>query len=120
MLETWIDHNGRRWPTPTIRGRLKFKIPLHAALRVFVFVRDNFTCDECGVRPARPPRLYTGRNAIGLPRRRGCLVMDHVLARANGGSHHPSNLRTKCRVCNTKKAGAVDAPESLRLRLAAR
>lgn len=36
----WTDHNGKTWPVVTFCRRLKFKCPLHAALRAFVDLVD--------------------------------------------------------------------------------
>lgn len=114
-LETWTDQGGKVWKTPRSKTRLKFTRNVgHRALRAFVFVRDRFTCVECGAKPARVPKRYDGGASVSLPGR-SCLVMDHVLSRRNGGIHHPSNLRTVCYLCNTKKIGLVDIPTGRRL-----
>ncbi len=105
---TWFDEHGEEWPTPTILGRLKFKIPLHARLRAFVLRRDNFTCQYCGVAANEEiPEDYTGRWAIGHVNH--CLVADHIVSRRNGGDHHPDNMQALCDSCNAAKAGLVDA-----------
>ena len=107
---TWTDHLGVTRPTPTILGRLKFRIPLHAALRAFVHHRDGFACCICGVVAPDVPANYDGRNAAGRgygPRL--LLVADHIVSRRNGGSHHPSNLQTLCESCNARKSGLVDS-----------
>lgn len=111
-LATWTDGLGKQRKAPTLSGRLKFKIPLHRALRAFVFARDGFTCQACGARPATLPTDYDGRNAVSLDGPKNCLVMDHVTSRRNGGAHHPSNLQTMCEPCNAAKAGLVDAKAS--------
>lgn len=107
-MRDWIDHHGVTRRAPTIRGRLKFYIPLHAALRAFVFTRDGFRCRHCGVTPIVVPAAYDGRETVGTPIGH-CLVMDHVVSRRNGGEHHPDNLQTLCDSCNARKAGLVDA-----------
>ena len=40
---------------------------------------------------------------------RSCLVIDHVVSRLNGGTHHPDNLQTLCDSCNSAKVGLVDS-----------
>lgn len=107
-LSSWIDHHGTRMATPTIAGRLRFRIPLHRALRAFVFYRDAFKCRKCGIEPVETPANYDGSRAVSVPGR-SCLVMDHVVSRRNGGAHHPSNLMTLCDRCNAAKSGAVDS-----------
>lgn len=107
ISKTWIDHNGAKWKTPTIIGRLKFECPGHAALRAFVFQRDVFTCLACGAKAIDVPSLYTGRHTLGTDRG-WCLVMDHIVPRCSGGAHHPSNLRTFCDSCNAKKGSSAE------------
>lgn len=107
MTEYWTDHNGKEWKVPTIIGRLKFRIPCHAALRAFVFERDGYACVQCGAKASNIPAVVPGREALMVPDR-WCLVMDHTLSRRNGGAHHPSNLRTFCDTCNAAKVGLVD------------
>lgn len=105
-MKTWIDHRGVTRPTPQIAGRLKFRIPLHASLRAFVFIRDSFTCQRCGVKGENVPKDYDGSSTISCANH--CLVMDHHVSRRNGGSHHPSNLVTLCDSCNSRKVGLED------------
>lgn len=87
----WIDDKGIEWRVPTIKGRLKSRIPGHRALRDFIIRRDGGVCRQCG----------TAAN----------LVADHILSRRNGGSHHPENLQCLCSPCNSRKAVLVDAKE---------
>lgn len=108
-MRTWTDHRGVTRPTPTIVGRLKFRIPLHAALRAFVMHRDGFRCVECGARGIDVPPNYDGRHAIGAEGAARVLVADHIVSRRNGGTHHPDNLRALCELCNAAKAGLIDA-----------
>lgn len=85
---TWTDHHGRTWKVPTIIGRLKpSKIAGHAALREFVIHRDG-CCQRC----------RTVEN----------LIADHIVSRANGGSHHPRNLQALCQPCNSIKSNSID------------
>ncbi len=89
MHEVWTDHNGRVWKVPQILGRLKHgKCPGHAALRAFVIHRDGGKCKRCGSQAD--------------------LVADHILSRANGGTHHPDNLQCLCQRCNSLKATKED------------
>ncbi len=108
-METWTDHNGKVWRTPTILGRLKFRIPCHAALRAFVFWRDGYACVQCHAKVESVPNSYDGRNTLGVPGEKIYLVMDHKVSRRNGGEHHPDNLQTMCGSCNAAKAGLVDS-----------
>lgn len=91
MREMWIDHNGKEWIVPQILGRLKTRIPAHAALKEFVLHRDGYKCRECGCD------------------NRMKLVADHILSRRNGGAHHPDNMQCLCESCNARKVGLIDS-----------
>jgi 5-methylcytosine-specific restriction endonuclease McrA len=83
---------------------LKFgRVGLHAALRVYVYVRDNFQCKRCGCRCSSPPAEYDGRLAL-VTDDNVLLVIDHIVSIRGGGSHHPANLQTLCDPCNARKA----------------
>lgn len=85
----WIDHAGRRWRVPNIKDRLRcHQIKGHAALKAHVFCRDGGKCRQCG----------------------SCddLVLDHVVSKRNGGTHHPDNLQTLCKPCNDAKSNYED------------
>lgn len=101
----WTDHNGRAWPLPSPTQRLQFRIRAHAALRAFVYHRDGYRCQRCGV-GAEVPDGYDGRYTIFRP---VTFVLDHVVSLRNGGTTHPDNLQTLCDPCNAGKAGRVDA-----------
>ncbi len=64
-----------------------------AMVRIRVMKRDRFRCTYCGV---------PGTDAE--------LEVDHIIAVANGGSHHMSNLTTACRACNQKKGTGTLEP----------
>jgi 5-methylcytosine-specific restriction endonuclease McrA len=84
----WKDHNGVEWIEPQIIGRLKMRIPAHAALRAFVLHRDGGACVRCGASED--------------------LVADHILSRRNGGRHHPDNMQCLCASCNARKSATED------------
>jgi 5-methylcytosine-specific restriction endonuclease McrA len=94
------------------------RYPLHAALRAFVHVRDEFTCQDCGTRVINSPdleKLVRGRAGTLVVERKTkggewtFLVVDHIISRRNGGSNHPQNLQSLCYPCNSAKSGLVDA-----------
>lgn len=51
-------------------------------VRAMVLLRDEFTCAMCGTYATQ---------------------VDHILARAHGGSDHPRNLQAACKPCNQSK-----------------
>lgn len=62
-----------------------------------VFLRDNFTCQYCGVR---------GKD----------LTIDHVIPRHRGGKHTWDNLVSACRACNHRKGGKTLEEAKMTLR----
>ncbi len=87
--QTWTDHAGKRWKVPQIKDRLRVhQIAGHAALKAHVVCRDGGKCKRCG----------------------SCddLVVDHVVSRRNGGTHHPDNLQALCKPCNDSKSNYED------------
>ncbi len=109
MNDIWTDINGRKRWAPQIKGSLQFKVPAHAALRAFVFHRDDYRCQSCGCRPSEIPEDFTGRYAITWVSGDDVLSLsvDHILPRKQGGSHHPDNLQTLCLSCNMSKSARV-------------
>ena len=107
-LETWTDHLGRVWPVIASSRRLKFKTPLHAAIRVFVYHRDGFKCVRCGCRAVGDTAAYDGRYTLETERVlangfRDLLVIDHVLTLLAGGRNVVENFQTLCESCNRAK-----------------
>lgn len=62
-----------------------------------VFIRDNYTCQYCGVKTRD-------------------LTLDHVIPRHRGGRHSWDNLVSACRACNHKKGGKTPEEAHMRLR----
>jgi 5-methylcytosine-specific restriction endonuclease McrA len=62
-----------------------------------IFLRDNFTCQYCGVR---------GKD----------LTLDHVTPRHRGGKHTWDNLVSACRSCNHRKGGKTVEEAKMTLR----
>lgn len=62
------------------------RVGLSKATRFRIFDRDGFTCRYCG---KSPPVVL--------------LVIDHVIAVANGGTNDEENLITACADCNSGK-----------------
>lgn len=67
------------------------------------FLRDNFTCQECGFHQMREDRPW-------LPDFSN-LECDHIIPLARGGETTMDNLQTLCKECNRKKG--IKVPEDL-------
>jgi len=72
------------------------KVPLS---RRSVLARDYYTCQYCGIKPARSE-----------------LTIDHVVPRSRGGKTTWENVVTACRRCNTRKGSKTLAEAGLALR----
>jgi 5-methylcytosine-specific restriction endonuclease McrA len=114
---TWTDQLGivRRVPSRHQKRLRPSKIPLHRALRSFIFWRDFYKCVRCAT-PAIDltlDQVYRGERPLTAvsSRRPGdlvSLVMDHRVSQRNGGTNHPDNLQTLCDDCNGLKATLED------------
>lgn len=76
-----------------VKVRMDRSVPLN---RRSIFLRDDFTCQYCS-RPAEN--------------------VDHVVPRAQGGTHTWDNVVAACRRCNTKKGGRTPEQAGLHLRM---
>jgi 5-methylcytosine-specific restriction endonuclease McrA len=63
-----------------------------------IFLRDDFTCQYCGI-----------------TRDKAMLNLDHVLPKSQGGRSAWDNIVTSCYPCNQKKAGRTPEQASMRL-----
>jgi len=73
---------------------------ISTGMRAFVMERDGFKCRRCNASAAEGARL----------------VVDHVVAVANGGSGDHDNLQTLCWDCNSGKRDRAPHPHDLRPR----
>jgi 5-methylcytosine-specific restriction endonuclease McrA len=80
-----------RLPRLVKRPRLERKMS-----RYEVFVRDDFTCQYCGVK---------NRD----------ITLDHVIPRSQQGSHTWENVVCACGRCNRRKAGRTPQQASMKL-----
>ena len=98
----WTDWAGQRWRTLRCIGRIKYRTLGAHALRRYVHQRDLFACQHCSTK-AIVPTDWDGSSALACDNGAWCLVLDHIISRRNGGSHHPDNLQTLCDSCNARK-----------------
>lgn len=59
------------------------------------FIRDNFTCQKCGLHPVREDKPWLPDVSR--------LECDHIIPLAKGGETEMGNLQTLCRDCNRGK-----------------
>lgn len=62
--------------------------------RQAIYERDNYSCYICGL------EVFTD---VDMGRDDRAATLDHVVPRREGGSDEPENLRTCCRLCNSRK-----------------
>lgn len=62
-------------------------------IRKYVLLRDNYTCQACY-------RVVGGHKRDSH--------VDHIIAKAKGGTDDESNLRTLCNVCHSIKTARED------------
>lgn len=70
------------------------RITIPASVRQYVFERDLFQCQSCGLDQKLDPTTK--------------LTIDHIIPLATGGSNDMSNLQTLCQRCNQKKSHHYD------------
>lgn len=76
-----------------------------------VFLRDNFTCQICGLKPT-----WINKHGVVLPDL-SQLACDHIYPFAKGGKTEHKNLQCLCRKCNYRKSDKVDYKPSAQLNL---
>src|SRR5262249_25064912 len=92
MLEQWpglIRTPTRAFPPPSVIRLVQLirrPRPRVRLTRREVFLRDNFTCQYCGLKTKE-------------------LTLDHLIPRHRGGRHVWDNLVSACRQCNHRKGG---------------
>ena len=102
ILETYdqdVASTHQRFPAPSVIRlfTLVKRPPVRVRLtRREVFLRDNYTCQYCGVRTHD-------------------LTIDHVIPRSRGGPHTWENVVSACRACNHRKGGKSLAEARMQL-----
>lgn len=108
MFKYWYDDLGRKWKVTQSKRRLKFKIPCHAAMRRFIFIRDGFKCVRCGAQGMKIPLDYDGKNTLCTNTYTSTgfndlLILDHIITLNAGGKNIITNFQTLCETCNKRK-----------------
>jgi 5-methylcytosine-specific restriction endonuclease McrA len=87
------------WRAPSvIRLSVMIKRPMPRAKlsRREIFIRDDYTCQYCGIHTRD-------------------LTLDHVIPKSKGGGHSWENLVSACRSCNHRKGGKSLVEANMRL-----
>ncbi len=74
------------------KRRPAFPRSISKETRAFVFERNGYTCQMCGMAAGDPDPLS--------PTRTVRLTMGHIIDKSKGGDDVPSNLRAVCTNCN--------------------
>lgn len=105
--DLWLDCFGNYWPTIKSKNRLKFKYPLHAAVRKHIFHIDGYKCRACGMQAEKIPDGWDGKYTLPtiniVNGSTVLLVIDHVRSLKSGGDNSIGNFQTLCEKCNLKK-----------------
>lgn len=91
----------RAFPFPSVirlMHLIKRPRPRVKLTRKEIFIRDDYTCQYCGVRGHK-------------------LTIDHVIPRSRGGLHAWDNVVTACQTCNHRKGGKSVAEARMALRM---
>jgi len=97
-----IYGGGKKVHTPRIRIRIPQGLSIKARKRLFVFVRDNFVCVDCG-QWFDHPVPYEGETIEGL-------TLGHIIPRSKQGGFTRENLITQCLACNAALGSNVWYP----------
>ena len=114
----WVDHSGMKRKTPTCKQKYLnfYASPLYHRLLEFIYIRDNFACQWCFLQPIDNNITIDGTTRIMVPSYVGrndainWLVLDYLIPIKDGGTHHPSNIRTMCEWCKFRKDNTIGYP----------
>ncbi len=83
-----IDHDFRAPSVIRLAALIRRPRPQVKLTRREVFIRDNYTCQYCGIQTRD-------------------LTIDHVIPRSRKGAHTWENLVSACKGCNHRKGGKM-------------
>ncbi|MCX6936278.1 MAG: HNH endonuclease signature motif containing protein [Verrucomicrobia bacterium] len=76
----------------TTKRKPAFERGVSKETRAYVFERNGYTCQMCGVAAGDADYFHPGRTVR--------LTLGHILDKSKGGEDTPSNLRAVCTNCN--------------------
>ncbi len=76
----------------TVKRRPAFRRGISKETRAYVFERNGYTCQMCGVAAGDPDPFHSGRTIR--------LTLGHILDKSKGGEDTAANLRAVCTNCN--------------------
>jgi len=76
----------------TAKRKPAFQRGVSKETRAFVYERNGYTCQMCGVAAGDADEFHSGRTIR--------LTLGHILDKSKGGADTPSNLRAVCTNCN--------------------
>ena len=106
-----VPQGRRSYCNDECRKHADFNLTRHFAMQ-----RDGHKCVLCGA----GRHTYQEMEAARLEGRvllRSAVEVDHNVAVADGGSHHPDNLRTLCCGCHRKRTAEQAAERARKRRL---
>jgi 5-methylcytosine-specific restriction endonuclease McrA len=98
-LKMFPDLNPRYYTNSPCHIRFYNYFYSRPAYQRAVLIRDNFTCQKCGLHPMREDRPWLPN----LSR----LHVDHIIPVAKGGLTELKNLQVLCDKCNLRKGTKV-------------
>ena len=113
-------HDAATPTTPTRRRRPKIAKRKRARIRLAVYTAYNYTCADCGWKPAEIPDDYDGTYALAGPAPAEALTepgrhpsqqlapiriltLGHKISYRDGGEFTEDNLKAQCSTCNYQK-----------------
>jgi 5-methylcytosine-specific restriction endonuclease McrA len=80
---------------PQSKRKKSNRVGIGPKIRHEIFLRDCFTCQQCGASPRKNQSV--------------AIEVDHIMPVSKGGTNDKSNLQTLCDVCNSGKGNSVQA-----------
>jgi 5-methylcytosine-specific restriction endonuclease McrA len=78
---------------PQSKRKKSNRVGIGPKIRHEIFLRDCFTCQQCGASPRKNQSV--------------AIEVDHIMPVSKGGTNDKTNLQTLCDVCNSGKGNSV-------------